>query len=250
MNSRTVSLIIPAYNEERRLGPFLNSLADLINRQPHILQEIIVVDDGSQDKTAQVAQDIGSRLAMLRVINQGRNQGKGAAVKTGVMAASGGIVIFMDADGAADAAEIPRMLQVFYEKHPDIVIGNRFLPGAKTDRHSLLRRFSGFTYRTYMRLFGLGRIDTMCGFKGYTREAAHALFDNLMEKRWLFDTEIAYKAVKNKYHIINLPITWESKDGSKLPTSTLIKSAFQILPLIRRINRQTGLIPVPTTVKE
>jgi hypothetical protein len=78
----------------------------------------------------------------------------------------------------------------------------------------------------------------MCGFKGYKKEVAKQLFSNLLEKRWLFDTEIAYKAVKHGYKIINIPIRWESKDGSKLPTTTLIKSAFEIWPLIHRINRQ------------
>ena len=250
MTNRAVSLIIPAYNEEKRLGPFLSSLAGMIRQHPNMLYEIIVVDDGSKDKTAQVAQAAISRLPILRVIKQEKNQGKGAAVKTGVMSASGDIIMFMDADGATDAAEIPRMLQAFAEKTPDIVIGNRFLPGAKTDRHSLLRRFSGFTYRSYMRLFGLGQIDTMCGFKGYKKDVAHFLFSNLMEERWLFDTEIAYKAVKNNYHIINLPITWESKDGSKLPTNTLIKSAFQIWPLIRRLDKQATLSTQPLATKD
>lgn len=246
----TVSLIIPAYNEEKRLGPFLDSLSHLLHQNPDILHEIIVIDDGSKDKTAQIAQAASSNLPILRVIKQVKNQGKGAAVKAGVMSATGDIVIFMDADGATDATEIPPMLEVFKTQNPDIVIGNRFLPGAKTDRHSLLRRFSGFVNRMYMRLFGLGKIDVMCGFKGYKREVARNLFSNLMEERWLFDTEIAYKAVKNKYHIINIPITWESKDGSKLPTRTLIKSAFQIWPLIRRINRQTALAPAALPSKE
>ncbi len=246
----TVSLIIPAYNEEKRLGPFLDSLTRLIRQQPNILHEIIIVDDGSKDNTAQIAQAATNNLSILRVIKQVKNQGKGAAVKTGVMSATGDIIIFMDADGATDATEIPAMLAVFKTQNPDIVIGNRFLPGAKTDRHSVLRRFSGFVNRMYMRLFGLGDIDTMCGFKGYKQEVARALFSNLMEERWLFDTEIAYKAVKSKYQIINLPITWESKDGSKLPTRTLIKSAFQIWPLIRRIHKQTAVAPTPLPSKD
>lgn len=235
----TVSLIIPAYNEEQRLAPFLDSLARLEKNHPHMVQEIIVVDDGSRDNTAQIARAASTSLPILRVIQQPKNLGKGAAVKAGVMAAKGDIVIFMDADGATDANQIPRMLDIFHKESPDIVIGNRFLPGAKTERHSPLRQFSGFANRTYMRLFGLGHIDVMCGFKGYKATVAKELFSHLMENRWLFDTEIAYKAVRRDYRIVNLPITWESKDGSKLPTSTLIKSAFQIWPLIRRIKAQS-----------
>ncbi|MBI3255436.1 MAG: glycosyltransferase family 2 protein [Candidatus Andersenbacteria bacterium] len=235
-----VSLIIPAYNEAKRLGPFLDSLAQLTKTQPNLLHEIMVVDDGSRDATAQIAEEHKIRLPILKVLKQPANQGKGAAVKIGVMAAQGDIIIFMDADGATDANQIPRMLEVFQTQNPDIVIGNRFLPGAKTERHSPLRQFSGFVNRMYMRLFGLGHIDVMCGFKGYKKDIARTLFQNLMETRWLFDTEIAYKAMKAKYRIINIPIAWESKDGSKLPTRTLIKSAFQIWPLIHRINKQAS----------
>ncbi len=79
----------------------------------------------------------------------------------------------------------------------------------------------------------------MCGFKGYKNQVAKNLFSNLISERWLFDTEIAYKAIQGKYKIKNFPIRWESKDGSKLSTLTLIKSALQIWPLIRKIKRQT-----------
>lgn len=231
-----VSLIIPAYNEEKRLRPFLESIKTQLQKTPTLLYEIVVVDDGSRDHTKAVAESYQNDISILKVMSHPQNQGKGAAVRTGVLSATGDYIIFMDADGATDASEIPRLLE--HLKTADIVIGNRFLPGAKTDRHSALRTLSGYTNRVYMRLFGLGDIDVMCGFKGYTKAAARDLFGNLMENRWLFDTEIAYKAVRKKYRIINLPITWESKDGSKLPTRTLIKSAFQILPLILRVNKQ------------
>jgi dolichyl-phosphate beta-glucosyltransferase len=88
-----------------------------------------------------------------------------------------------------------------------------------------------------MGLFGLGRIDTMCGFKGYRQPVAKKLFSNLIEPRWLFDTEVAYKAVRQGYSITNFPIHWESKDGSKLGTLTLFKSALGIYPLIAKIKR-------------
>ena len=233
----SVSLIIPAYNEEARLPEFLRSLADFCHSHVGLLSEIIVVDDGSKDTTVALAEKFITELPILKVIRQIPNKGKGAAVKTGVMAATGDYIIFMDADGATGPAELPAMIAALQKA--DIVVGNRFLPGAQTERHSFLRQLSGFTYRNYMKLFGLGNIDTMCGFKGYRRAVAQDLFGSLLEERWLFDTEIAYKSVQKKYSIINLPITWESKDGSKLPTSTLIKSAFQIWPLIRRINQQS-----------
>jgi len=123
----------------------------------------------------------------------------------------------------------------------DIAIGNRWLPGSHTERHSLLRRLSGWAYRRYMSLFGLGQIDTMCGFKGYRQPVAQTLFTELIEPRWLFDTEVVFKAVRAGYKITNFPIHWESKDGSKLSTFTLFKSSLGIYPLIAKIKKSSQL---------
>lgn len=229
----TTSLIIPAYNEEKRLGAFLQSVADYINQPGQKISEIIVVDDGSTDTTASMAGKFSQRLP-LKILQHEKNRGKGAAIRTGVMAASGDYIIFMDADGATPITELPKMLQAL--STADVAVGNRWMAGAKTTRHSLLRKLSGFIYRQYMSLFGLGQIDTMCGFKGYRRDVAHRLFGSLQEERWLFDAEVAYKAVQSGYTIKNFPIIWESKDGSKLNAKTLIKTAFQIWPLIRKIS--------------
>lgn len=228
-----LSLVIPAYNEAKRLPPFLQSIADYDSAHSADILEIIVVDDGSTDDTAALAENFRAQLPKLKVIRQPQNRGKGAAVRTGVLAAQGDTVAFMDADGATPITELPKMIAAL--KNSDIAIGNRWMPGAKTERHSLLRKFSGWVYRTYMSLFGLGAIDTMCGFKGYQAAVARDLFENLLEERWLFDAEVAYKAVQKKYRIKNFPITWTSKDGSKLDTKTLLKTALQIWPLIRRL---------------
>lgn len=231
-----LSLIIPAYNEEQRIVPFLASIASYIKSHPSDIHEVIVVDDGSTDATADVVQKPGAAIPNFKLIPHHHNQGKGAAVKTGVMAAAGDTIVFMDADGATGIEELPKMIAALTTS--DIAIGNRWMKGSKTERHSLLRAISGILYRNYMALFGLGAIDTMCGFKGYTKAAATDLYGDLQEKRWLFDTEIAYRAVKRGYIIANFPIHWESKDGSKLDTATLIKSALSILPLVQDIKKQ------------
>jgi len=244
------SLVIPAYNEEKRLKPFLDSIAAFSRQNPEFLGEIIVVNDGSSDATGAVVRAFQSaavqpdpekqptasaHLPNLKLIEHEKNQGKGAAVRTGIMSAQGDIVVFMDADGAAPITELPKILTAL--QTADMAVGNRWLPGAHTIRHSALRRLSGFIYRTYMRLFGLGRIDTMCGFKGFRRATARRLFQNLQEPGWLFDTEICYQAIRIRLRIINFPIQWESKDGSKLGTTALLKSSLQIWPLIRRLRR-------------
>lgn len=231
-----ISLIIPAYNEAERIVPFLASIGLYVDKNPDILHEIIVVNDGSSDSTDRVAQEVGKDIAGFRLISLEKNQGKGAAVQAGVLAATGDYIVFMDADGATGIEEMPKMITALTKA--DIAVGNRWMQGAKTERHSALRKLSGYMYRNYMALFGLGDIDTMCGFKGYTASVAKDLFQSLQEKRWLFDTEIAYRAICRNYSVENFPIAWESKDGSKLDTGTLIKSAMQILPLILKIRRE------------
>lgn len=236
MAQKTVSLVIPAYNEEQRIVPFLASIGSYLKTHQDDLCEVLIVDDGSADDTFMQSSAVGMYVPGFRVIQHNKNQGKGAAVQTGVMAAQGDYIVFMDADGATDISELPKMMDAL--EHADIAIGNRWMAGAQTERHSALRALSGFMYRNYMALFGLGAIDTMCGFKGYKANVARDLYCDLQEKRWLFDTEIAYRAVKRGYSIKNFPITWESKDGSKLDTATLIKSALNILPLVRDIKKQ------------
>ena len=206
-----------------------------INQNPGSLSEVLVINDGSIDKTAQAAQEAGKTLSNFQVISLEQNQGKGAAIQAGVFASKGDYIVFMDADGATGSEELPNMMAALAVS--DIAIGNRWMSGASTQRHSALRQLSGFVYRNYMKLFGLGNIDTMCGFKGYKSNVAKDLYKDLQEKRWLFDTEIAYKAVKRNYIVRNFPIAWESKDGSKLDTGTLIKSALQIFPLILKIRK-------------
>ncbi len=240
MAKKSVSLIIPAYNEEERILPFLGSIASYYQQYPDSLYEVLVVDDGSKDKTAEVAGEAGKTLPNFQVISLNPNQGKGGAIQAGVLASSGDVVVFMDADGATGIEEMPKMITAL--ESADIAIGNRWMPGAKTERHSILRQFSGFMYRNYMKLFGLGSIDTMCGFKGYKQEVAKNLYKDLQEKRWLFDTEIAYRAVRRGYTVKNFPIAWESKDGSKLDTTTLITSALQIFPLILKIRAEESRV--------
>jgi glycosyltransferase involved in cell wall biosynthesis len=234
----SLSLVVPAYNEAARLPAFFASIVAFHREHPLLINEIILVDDGSTDATSDIARQYAAQLP-LKLNRFSVNQGKGAAVQAGVKQASGDYIVFIDADGATDISELPKMISAL--QNSDIAIGNRWLPGSRTERHSLLRRLSGWTYRCYMSLFGLGQIDTMCGFKGYRQRVAQSLFAELIEPRWLFDTEVAYKAVRAGYRIHNFPIHWESKDGSKLSTFTLFQSALGIYPLIAKIKKSSPL---------
>lgn len=234
-SSTSLSIVIPAYNEAERLPDFLRSIASYNNEHAGEIAEVLVVDDGSTDNTVSAATQLIAELPQLHVLEHSENRGKGAAVQTGVMAAAGDYIVFMDADGATGIDQLPKMRAALHEA--EIGVGNRWMRGADTERSSFLRKLSGYVYRTYMKLFGLGDVDTMCGFKGYHRDVARALFADLQEERWLFDTEIAYKAVRAKYSVKNFPIRWRSMDGSKLDTKTLLKTALQIWPLIQSLQK-------------
>src|SRR5581483_5310702 len=154
-----VSLVIPAYNEEKRLEPFLASILRYYPHHQSDIHEIIVVDDGSTDQTSAVANTFNHRLP-IRVLRLEPNQGKGAAVAAGVQASHGEAIVFMDADGATDISELPKIIAALGTN--DVAVGNRWMKGAHTERRSLLRRFAGWVYRLYLAPFHLSGIDTMC----------------------------------------------------------------------------------------
>lgn len=223
-----VSLVIPAYNEEGRLPPFLGLLERFHSAHPEHILEVLVADDGSTDRTSAVAESFANRLP-LHVLRLPRNRGKGAAVRAGVLAAAGDAVIFMDADGATGPDELPKLLRAL-ERAP-IAVGNRWMAGSVVTDRQPFRAFSGWVYRTYVSLFGLRGIDTMCGFKGFQRAVANDLFAELHDERWLFDTEIMLRARRRGLRVENVPIAWTSKHGSKLGPWALAR-AFFTLPIL------------------
>lgn len=228
------SLIIPAYNEEGRLPAFLRELSAFHQRHPNLLDEVLVVDDGSADRTSEVARSFADQLP-LKVMRFPNNRGKGAAVRAGVLEARGETVIFMDADGATSPDEIPNIVRAL--EHAPIAVGNRWMPGSRVADREPFRAFSGWVNRTYVGLFGLREVDTMCGFKGFRRDVARALFDHLYSERWLFDTEIMLRARRRGVPMTHVPIAWTSKHGSKLRPAVLLRSFFVIPFLAARVWR-------------
>lgn len=217
-----LSVVLPAYNEEARLPASLDRVIAFLAAQPHA-SEIVIADDGSRDRTPDIVLERQGRPlppnVVLRLVQHEKNEGKGAAIRTGMTAAAGRFVFFMDADLATPPEDALRLLAEL-ERGAPVVIGSRIQPDGTDMRESqpAQRRLVGrmFTFmRKAMRV--LPDIDdTQCPMKGFEREAAQAIFPQQQLRGWIFDVEVLYIARSLGYAIISVPVTWHHVEGSRL----------------------------------
>jgi dolichyl-phosphate beta-glucosyltransferase len=216
--SYAVSVVVPAYNEEKRLPPMVEE-AVVYLRGRDTAFELLVVDDGSRDRTSSVVQQLGRRWREVRLIRLAQNHGKGYAVRTGVVNAHGASVLFADADGATPIAELAR-LEAAIEEGADLAIGSRAFASApgvhvrrKWYRHLMGRVFHGL-------VAGLGTVsgirDTQCGFKLFRGRVAHDLFSHLRMSGFSFDVELLLMAQRRAYRVVEVPVNWVHQPGSKV----------------------------------
>jgi dolichyl-phosphate beta-glucosyltransferase len=211
-----LSIVIPAYNESRRLGPSLESIAVYIEQQSFPC-EVIVVSDGSTDDTVQIACSFAGRIAGLRIIDRKVNRGKGYSVAEGMRLARGKYVLFTDADLSTPIAEAENLLRHLRSGY-DIAIGSRDLPESNVRvPQPWHRRLMGRVFRGLVGFLALrGVKDTQCGFKGFTREAAEEVFARVTVDGFGFDIEALYIAEKLGYRIVEVPVTWADSPESKV----------------------------------
>jgi dolichyl-phosphate beta-glucosyltransferase len=230
MDSPKLSVVIPAYNEENRLTETLEIIIQYLSVQEYPW-EIIIVDDGSKDKTAEVAESMS--CPNLRVIKHNPNQGKGAAVKTGMLAAVGQYRLFCDSDNATPFEEIEKLWPVIDEK--TVVIGSRYMKGSQiVIEQTFLRRLLSRLGNILIQIILLpGLPDTQCGFKMFTAEAAERIFSRQTISRWGFDMEILYLARKLGYKVRQVPVNWYDRAGSKVQSSKVFLKTFSELFRIR-----------------
>jgi dolichyl-phosphate beta-glucosyltransferase len=212
-----VSVIVAAYNEETRLPATLHRIAEYLNQQG-MLFEIIVVDDGSTDRTFSVSHELTSQFANLSIIRYEENKGKGYALRTGVAASRGDIVLLTDADLSTPIEELSRLLPFLKEKKCEVVIGTRALELSRIIRRQpWWRQCMGRIFNKVVRLFVLdGFSDTQCGFKLFTGDAARRLFGEARINRFAFDVEILALALKRNYRVLEVPITWVNSPASRV----------------------------------
>ncbi len=229
-----VSVVIPAYNEAARLRPSLEQILKHAAATGLDL-EIILVDDGSSDDTAQVARRVvGDRLP-LAVLRQEPNQGKAAAVRRGMLAARGRYVGFADADMSTPFAEIDRFLPVLATE-ADLAIGSRALADSDVQvPQPWYRALAGKAFGVFTHLVLLPGIrDSQCGFKFFRREVARDLFRRQRLTGWAFDAELLYLARRLGYRIAQIPVRWINDPQTKV---SMLRAGPRMLLDVLRIRR-------------
>ena len=232
-----LSIVIPAYNEEKRLPSTLESVhAYLLSRE--IDFEIIVVNDGSTDGTVEVVQEFAKHHDGVRLLSYSPNQGKGCAVRKGVLMSEGDKVLFNDADGSSPVEELEK-LEASLNKGFEVAIGSRAKPDSSRKVNALAyRKFMGNFFNFIVQTLLLKGIqDSQCGFKMFTRTAAESIFNVAKENGFAFDVELLHIARMRGYKIDEVPINWTNVDGSKV--NLVLDSSRMFLDVIKIRLRST-----------
>jgi dolichyl-phosphate beta-glucosyltransferase len=210
------SLVVPAYNERARIGATLEQMLEHVRAQ-RWSAEIVVVNDGSRDDTASFVGQFAAEHPEVRLIENPGNQGKGYAVRNGMLNARGKVLLFTDADLSSPITEASKLFAAL-EKGADVAIGSRWLdPSLQFQRQSLKRQVMSRAFNLFTRaVLTFPYHDTQCGFKAFTRSAAEMIFPLQRIKRWGFDAEIIYLAHHMKLKVAEVPVAWGHDEGSKI----------------------------------
>jgi glycosyltransferase involved in cell wall biosynthesis len=215
---RSISIVIPAYNEEKRLPSTLARIVEYMGASRVPFTEILVVDDGSRDGTVAAASDFARSHPCVRLLRNPGNRGKGYSVRHGMLEAQGDWVLFTDADLSSPIEEIEKLIEAADRNSAQVVIGSRAVDRSLVGVHQPpLREYAGRFFNVVMRLItGLPFLDTQCGFKLFEREAARRIFSLQRLERFGFDPELLYIAQRLGYRVVEAPVRWNDVAGSKV----------------------------------
>lgn len=232
----TLSIVIPAYNEERRLPATLDRILAYVGGSPIPVAEILVVDDGSRDGTAALVE---ARGGLIRLVRNPGNRGKGYAVRNGMLAATGEWILSTDADLSAPIEELSRLVAAAQEENAVVAIGSRALNRELVKVHQpAMRELSGRAFNAVMRtVTGLPFRDTQCGFKLFRKDAAHEIFSRQVEEGFSFDVEDLVIARTLGLRAIEVPVEWSNVEGTKVSLAQGMKSFADLVKIRGRAVR-------------
>lgn len=228
-----LSVVVPAYNEEKRIPKTLREINNYLSRQSYE-SEIVVVSDGSKDNTAEVANGLRAEIPNLKVIDNKENHGKGFVTRQGLAAAAGDFRLFTDADNSTSVDQVEKMWPEF-EKGFDVIIGSRDIKGAVKDppqpwiRNIILGEGFKLFRKIVIGLWGIQ--DTQCGFKCFRKNVCEKVLPKCRVDRFAFDPEILVLARKSGYKIKEVPVIWKNDLDSKVKPSSMIKMALDLFKI-------------------
>jgi dolichyl-phosphate beta-glucosyltransferase len=244
--TKQLSLVIPAYNESDLIEGTLEAVAEFLKARD-LDAEVLLVDDGSSDGTADLSAQVMSRLGMPgRVIAVKPNAGKANAVRTGILAATGDLILFSDADLSTPLEEFDKLKQAI-AGGADIAIASRAVPGAKLEPpQPWLREHLGRFFASVRRTIVLPRLaDTQCGFKLFKGEVARKIFPMQTMTSWAFDAEVLFIADRLGYRIVEIPVLWHNRRESKVRVLRDAWKVFRDLVTVRFRHRKLGKVSGP-----
>jgi glycosyltransferase involved in cell wall biosynthesis len=236
-----LSIIIPSYNEESRLPATLDRIAGYLQTYGGPA-EVLVVDDGSKDGTAAVAEYFRIKIPTLRVVSNGVNRGKGYSVRHGMREARGRIALFTDADLSAPIEEAEKLIEAL--ENNDVAIGSRAMDRRLITVHETpFREFAGIIFNKIVRIIlWLPFVDTQCGFKAFRREECSIIFEQQRIERFGFDPELLYLARHHGLRTVEIPVRWGHSAATKV---SMLRDSVQMFidVLVIRWNALTGRYP-------
>ena len=229
----SLSIVIPAYNEENRLPQTLRGVLDWLARGTFSFLEVIVVDDGSRDGTARVVEEFAQANKSLRLLRNPGNRGKGYAVRHGMLEAKGEWILYTDADLSSPIAEIEKLCRAAGQQNAGVAIGSRAVDRSLVEVHQpALRELSGRCFNLVMRMVtGLPFRDTQCGFKLYRADAARQIFSLQKQEGFSFDVEDLLIAKKLGVRTVEVPVRWANVEGTKVGLSQGIMSFLDLIKI-------------------
>jgi dolichyl-phosphate beta-glucosyltransferase len=227
----SLSIVIPAYNEERRLPCSIDAITAFHRTLPLSFFEVVVVDDGSSDGTAALVERWNASNPCIRLVKNPGNRGKGYSVRHGMLEARGEWILCTDADLSAPIDDFRRLMSAAEESGAAVAIGSRALDRSLIAVHqAVFREYSGRVFNTVVRLFtGLPFRDTQCGFKLFRRDAAREIFRRQQLDGFSFDVENLYIARKLGIRVVEVPVRWSNVEGTKVSTIQGMKSFLDVL---------------------